>query len=161
MSDFRKYERYAKQIGLFKGLETEEVRDILHQGQSMKFQKGMTIFHEGQPGSSLFSVLSGNVGIYNGEMLIAICKAGDAFGEMSVLGHRPHSATAMAKTDVKLFTLDERELNDILHKGVAVRLLLNVIHTLSGHLADSNTTMAMQYRENKELKTRLEAVRSA
>jgi CRP-like cAMP-binding protein len=161
MSDSKKYESYAKRIGLFKGLTPEEVSNILHRGEVLYFRQGKTIFHAGQPGSNLFILLSGHVGIYNGDMLIATCRVGDAFGEMSVLDHRPHTATAMAKTEVKLFTLNEHQLNEILNQRVAVRLLLNVIHALSGHLADSNAMMTLQNRDLRALKARLEAIEGA
>jgi CRP-like cAMP-binding protein len=161
MADLAKYERYARRIPLFRGLEPEEVAAIIHQGDVIDFREGTTIFHKGQLGSNLFIVLQGRVGIYNESHLIAVCRVGDAFGEMSVLDHRPHSATAMAKTDVRLFLLMESQLNELLHKRVAVRFLLNVIHILSGHLSDSNTMMAMQDREIRELKARLQALGGA
>lgn len=71
-----------------------------------------------------------------------MCKVGDAFGEMSVLNHRPRTATATAETAVRLFTLDEAQVNKILEKRVAVRLLLNVIHVLSERLEDANGWIA-------------------
>ncbi len=142
MKDHEKYERYAKRIALFNGLSPEEVSNILHQGEFFYFGQGKTIFHKGQRGSALFIVFSGTVDIYNDERKIAQCRVGDAFGEMSVLDHRPHTATAAAATDVKLFTLSESQINEILHQRVAVRFLLNVTHLLSGHLADTNSQLA-------------------
>ena len=52
------------------------------------------------------------------------------------------SATAAAKSDVKLFTLDERQINQILDKAVAAKLLSNVIHVLSERLEQANATVA-------------------
>lgn len=158
MSDVSKYERYAKRIPLFKGLEAEEVAAIMRQGEVVDFREGDTIFHQGQLGSNLFIVMRGRVAIYNEMHIVAVCRVGDAFGEMSVLDHRPHSATATAKTDVKLFTLTERQLNDLLNKRVAVRLLLNVIHIMSGHLADTNSLVALQDRQLREANARIKAL---
>jgi len=142
MKDYSKYERYAKRIPLFKGLSPEEISDILHRGQVLVMPQGKTIFYKGQAGNNLFVVLGGTVDIYNDEKRIAKCRVGDAFGEMSVLDHRPRSASAMAATEVKLFTLDESQINDILHQHVAVRFLLNVIHLLSDHLTNTNILLA-------------------
>ena len=70
---------------------------------------------------------------------------------MSVLNHRPRTATAAAETDVKLFTLDESQVNEILEKRVAVRLLLNVVHVLSERLEEANTSIAdIRERGKKE-----------
>lgn len=142
MNDMSRYERYAKRIPLFKGLQPDEISDILHRGEVMYVPKGKTIFYKGQSGNNLFIVFSGVVDIFNDEKRIARCRVGDAFGEMSVLDHRPRSASAMAATEAKLFTLDENQINEMLHQHVAVRLLLNVIHLLSDHLVNTNSLLA-------------------
>lgn len=142
VSDLAKYKRYAKRIPIFKGLTPEEISSILREGRSLSFQQGKTIFHKGQLGRSLFVVFGGTVEIFDGDHKIATCRIGDAFGEMSVLDHRPHSATAVAATDVRLLTLDEDQINGILEQRVAVRFLLNVIHILSGYLVNTNSQIS-------------------
>lgn len=142
MSNTDKYRRYAKRIKIFNGLSADDVSDVLHRGRMVEFRDGQTIFHEGQRGSTIFIVFRGVVDIYVGGKIIAKCRIGDAFGEMSVLNHRPHCATAVAHMDVKLFVIDEDDINDILSQQVAVRFLLNIIHVLSGHLEVANTSIA-------------------
>jgi CRP/FNR family transcriptional regulator, cyclic AMP receptor protein len=142
MSSQEKYARYAERIRIFNGLSPGEVEYILHCGKIIHFYEGQTIFHEGMLGSNLFVVLGGKIAIYNKNRLIAKCTVGDAFGEMAVLNHKPRSATAGALEDVKLFTLDEREINQILDKAVAVKLLLNIIHVLSERLESANSWIA-------------------
>ncbi len=142
MSEEAKYRRYAEKIRIFNGLRPEEVESIIHQGKVLFFREGQTIFHEGQLGSNLFVVLSGKIGIFNKSKMIAQLGVGDAFGEMAVLTHRPRTATAAALSEVRLFTLDEKEINAILERHVAVRLLLNIIHVLSERLAAANALIA-------------------
>lgn len=141
MTDDNKYLRYAEKIRIFKGLIPEEVEYILHHGKILVFREGETIFHEGQLGSNLFIVLSGRIAIYKKNKQIATCNVGDAFGEMAVLNHAPRTATAAAIKETKLFTLDEKQINDILEKHVAVRLLLNIIHVLSERLEEADERM--------------------
>lgn len=141
MKGLEKYRRYAEKIKIFNGLTAEEVEYILHHGKILHFHEGQTVFHEGQLGINLFVVLSGKIAIYNKTKLIAKMHVGDVFGEMAVLNRRPRSATAAALTAVKLFTLDESEVNEILEKHIAVRLLLNIIHVLSERLEVSNATI--------------------
>lgn len=149
MLNREKYEKYARKIKVFNGLTPEDVYDIIHHGKVLQFQKGQTVFHEGMLGSNLFVVLSGQVGIYSKGKQIARCEVGDAFGEMSVLNHRPRCATAGALSDVSLFTLDEAEINQILEKRVAVRILLNIIHILSDRLESANEYIAENCPERK------------
>ena len=149
MDKLEKYEEYAKKIKLFNGLSAEDVGAILKQGEVLDFHQGKTIFFEGQLGSNIFVVFKGEVGIHIHNDLIAKCKVGDAFGEMSVLNHRPHSGTASAVTDVRCFVIREEQLNKILEMRVAVRFLLNVIHILSGHLEIANHKVSEMKRQLK------------
>jgi CRP/FNR family cyclic AMP-dependent transcriptional regulator len=142
MSSPEKLQKYAERIRIFNGLQPSEVEYILQCGKIIHFREGQTVFHEGMLGSNLFVILNGRVAIYKKKRLIAHCVVGDAFGEMAVLNRRPRSATAAAKEDVKLFTLDERQINGILDKAVAVKLLLNVIHVLSERLENANALIA-------------------
>lgn len=142
MSSTDRYKRYAKRIRIFNGVDPDDVADILHRGRFIEFRSGQTIFHKGQRGSNIFVVFRGTVNIYVDDRIIGICRVGDAFGEMSVLNHQPHSGTAMAHTDVKLFTIDENQINTVLDQEVAVRFLLNIIHVLSSHLETANTERA-------------------
>lgn len=142
MKDEEKYRKYAQKIPIFKGFQPEDVDYILRHGKVMEFRSGQTIFHEGMLGSNVFIILSGEVGIYRKNELIAQCKVGDAFGEMAVLNKQPRTATATAISDVRCFTMDEKELNELLQRHIATKLLLNVIHVLSERLESANSWIA-------------------
>lgn len=139
MPDMAKYKKYAEKVAIFAGLSPEDVRMVVQHGKTLYFRQGHTVFHEGMLGDNLFVVLSGEIGIFSKNEMIAKCRVGDAFGEMAVLNNRPRSATASALTESNLFTLDERQINELLEKRVAVRLLLNIIHVLSERLETANT----------------------
>ena len=149
-TDTDKYKRYADRVRIFNGLQPEEVEYILHHGKSLVYPEGKTVFHEGMLGSNLFIVLSGEIAIYNKTEMIAKCRAGDAFGALAVFNHKPRSATAVALQDSKLFTLDERQINEILEKHVAVRLLLNIIHVISERLEAANAWNAALRKQAKQ-----------
>ncbi len=137
-----KNKRYAEKIRLFHALKPEEVGRILKEGRMVNFQKGQTIFHEGQLGSNLFIVFRGEIGIYSKNRLIAKCKVGDAFGEMAVINQSPRSAAATALTDAKLFTLDEAGTKKVLEQDFAVRVLMNIIQVMSERLEVANFSIA-------------------
>ncbi len=139
MDDEKRYKRYSEKVPIFKGLSPGDVEYILKHGKVLNFFEGKTIFHEGMLGSNLFIVLHGEVGIYQKNELIAKCKVGDAFGEMAVLNHEPRSATAASLTESRCFTLDERQVSQLLKKSdVGVKMLLNIIHVLSHRLESAN-----------------------
>jgi CRP-like cAMP-binding protein len=153
MSDMETYRNYASKVHIFHSLQPEEVGHIINKGDVVPYARGQTIFHEGQIGNSIFIVFSGKVGVYQHQKLIARCHVGDAFGVMSALTHEPHSGTASALTSTNIFILHEKDLNAVLEKRVAIRLLLNVVHVLSKRLHDANhRNLKLSDRLNELLK---------
>ncbi len=138
MDNLAKYQQYAEKISIFKGLLPEEVALLIKQGRVFDYPQGKTIFYEGQLGSALFVVLSGKVGLYKKTKEIAVVGVGDVFGEMSVLNKLPRTASAVALTPVRVFTLDEHQLTNMMETKIAVRFLMNIIHILSERLERMN-----------------------
>jgi CRP-like cAMP-binding protein len=64
------------------------------------YPKDSMIFSEGEPGEELFIIQRGSVKIAkivdNNEVLLAVLKTGDIFGEMSLLESKPRAACAVA-----------------------------------------------------------------
>jgi CRP-like cAMP-binding protein len=75
------------------------------------YPKDTMIFSESQPGNELYIIQKGSVKITkivdNNEILIAILKAGDIFGEMSLLENKPRSASAIAYEDSILMAVNK------------------------------------------------------
>lgn len=75
------------------------------------YPKDTMIFSEGQPGQELYIIQKGSVSITkivdNNEVLLAVLKQGDIFGEMSLLEDKPRSASAIAHEDVALLAVNK------------------------------------------------------
>ena len=140
MDDPRKYEKYRKKIKLFHDFSDNDISEVLKHGTTMRFRAGQPIYHEGQMSRTIFVVIEGRVNIESQGYIIAKCRAGDVFGEMSALNHRPHSASADAINAVKLFTLDSKQINKLLEKKIGIQLLLNIIHILTSHIDNANAS---------------------
>jgi CRP-like cAMP-binding protein len=76
---------------------------------SRKYIKDSMIFSEGEPGDELYIIQKGSVKIAkiseNKEVLLAVLKPGDIFGEMALLESKPRTACAVAYEDSVLFTV--------------------------------------------------------
>lgn len=129
----------VNKIDLFRGLKTEDVYRIFTKGMTHSATKGQLIFQKDTVGNNMFVLLGGKLGVFDGEKQIATIKAGESFGEMSLLCDEPRSATLRALEDSNLFALDERIFQKLLTKRVAVRVLLNISRTLAKKLTDANT----------------------
>ncbi len=74
------------------------------------YPKNTMIFSENEPGDELYIIQKGRVKITkivdNNEVLLAMLKAGDIFGEMALLENKPRSASAIAYDDVTLLAVN-------------------------------------------------------
>jgi CRP-like cAMP-binding protein len=91
---------------------------------------GEEIFHQGDPGTALFAVASGEVRVVVGgddgrDHVLRIAGPGEVFGEISVLDGRPRSADAIAATRCRLLVLERRHLLALMERepGVALSLI--------------------------------------
>ena len=138
-ADLAKVQRYIEKVDLFKGLTPEEVIKIVSSGMTMQCVQNEVIFFKGTVGSQMYVVLGGKVGVFgDNDKIIATLTTGDMFGEMALVSKEPRSATVRALETSKLFVLTESAFDKLLTKRVAIRLLLNIIHTLSHRLKASN-----------------------
>ncbi|MDR2510010.1 MAG: cyclic nucleotide-binding domain-containing protein [Spirochaetaceae bacterium] len=70
------------------------------------------VFLEGEPGEDLFIIQAGSIKITrfinNDEVILAILKQGDIFGEMSILESKPRSACAISSGDSTLMVVHKQ-----------------------------------------------------
>ncbi len=75
------------------------------------YPKDTMIFCEGQQGKELYIIQKGSIKITkivdNKEVLLAVLKPGDIFGEMSLLEDKPRSASAMAHEEAVLLAVNK------------------------------------------------------
>ena len=75
------------------------------------YPKDTMIFSEGQPGEELYIIQRGSVKITkivdNNEVLLAVLKQGDIFGEMALLEAKPRSASAVAYENCTLLAVNK------------------------------------------------------
>jgi CRP-like cAMP-binding protein len=68
------------------------------------------IFSEGEPGDELYLIQKGSVKIAkivdNNEVLLAVLKTGDIFGEMALLESKPRAACAVAYEDCQVLAVN-------------------------------------------------------
>ena len=92
---------------------------------------GKPIFSENEKSGGLFSkgarmylLLDGEIGLMIKGKFFGVVKAGEIFGELAVIAGVPRSATAMAKADCKVLSLDEKQFHAALQKTPEFALML-------------------------------------
>ena len=103
------------QSGLFQGLSEDAVEPVVSRLETITLPRGRVVFNEGEPGDSLYIVLSGKIKLSRRapdgrENVLAVMGPSDQFGELSVFDPGPRTATATAVTDVKLARMPQSTL---------------------------------------------------
>ena len=82
------------------------------------YQKDEIIFCEGEQGDELFIIQKGSVKIVkiteNSEILLAVLKSGDIFGEMSLLESKPRAASIVAYEDCQLMAVNRENFQHMI-----------------------------------------------
>jgi len=111
-----------------------------------RFGKGEVIFHKDDPATHLFVISSGTVKISiqdetGREVLIAIYRGGDAFGDLALLDDGPRSATVTALTETTAYMLAGSDFFAVMEKNPkALRALLSrltrIVRRVTGQVGD-------------------------
>ena len=98
---------------------------------------GETIFREGEPGDTMYLIVSGSVGVSKGEThasrLIDTIGPGDFFGEMAIIADIPRSATVTALDPTDLIVIDRKQFLASLENQpeIAIAVIKTLILRLS------------------------------
>jgi CRP/FNR family cyclic AMP-dependent transcriptional regulator len=108
-----------QQIPLFADMPQDQLQSLTGALERRIYRKGQIILHQGDPGDSLFVVVSGRVRIYTlssegHELSVWICDEGDFFGEMALLTGEPRSAYAQAMQHTDVLILNRQAFRSFL-----------------------------------------------
>ena len=101
--------------GIFQGVEPEAAESLAKEMETIDVRKGEIVFSEGEPGDSLYIVLSGKIKVGRRaadgrQNLIAVMGPSDMVGELSLFDPGPRTATATAVLDTRLARLRKQAL---------------------------------------------------
>jgi hypothetical protein len=125
-------------VGLFAGLEEEQLTRLAASCQHTVFEQGAEVFRQGEPCEEMYLLLEGEVSIQleGREQPVGTVRAGECLGEISVLTGGEHSATARAVTSVEAGVLTKKDLQSLvrLRPGIGVVLYRNLARGLGEKL---------------------------
>lgn len=125
---------------LFFGLNRKHCRALMPNMQRRHYQKGETIFKEGDTGIGVVLVFSGEVLICANNVELANLSNGDFFGEVALVNDEPRTADAIAKSDCDLVFFLRPHLYELMSVSpkIAAQLTLNIAKTLATRLRKTN-----------------------
>ncbi|SDT61747.1 transcriptional regulator /transcriptional regulator, Crp/Fnr family [Bradyrhizobium canariense] len=106
--------RSCARIRFFCDLEPEALDQLCRYAKHSTLKRGATIFSKGDPGNSLFAVISGTVKISissadGRSAILNLIGAGEPFGEIAVLDGQVRTADAIANTSCEILAIDRRD----------------------------------------------------
>jgi CRP/FNR family transcriptional regulator, cyclic AMP receptor protein len=126
-------------VGILGDLGDEDLRKVLAIAQRVTFKAGETIMHEGEQGEAMYFFVQGEVDVTKNLTL----KLGDrdfataeksmnklsanwvsVFGEMSVFGPEPRSATITASSDCVLYKVNRAEFTKLCDEECKIGLAI-------------------------------------
>lgn len=140
-----------KKVPFFKGLHDTEIMQVIKIAHSRRYKKNDIIFRKEDLGNSFFIVKEGKVKIYTSlggdkKKTFAFLNRGDFFGEMSLLGGKVRSASAMAAEDTELYAISKRNFAKLISGNH--EFTLKLLHTLADRLTKADNEIASMLFHN-------------
>ncbi len=163
-------ELVLKQIPLFSTLPETELRDLRNLLHPCELEAGSILFYESDIGDRLSVILSGEVEVIKAlgtaeERLLAVLGKGDFIGEMSLLYRdRQRSASARARTPVRLLELTQADFNNLLKRlpdlafAIMEEMSLRLRNTEDATIRDlqaKNIQLAQAYTDLKQAQAQI------
>ncbi|MEL7399007.1 MAG: cyclic nucleotide-binding domain-containing protein [Pseudomonadota bacterium] len=156
LTDFEGVVPLLHGIPIFGGLSESQLREIFKRLQRVSYREGEVIFKEGDCASYIYIVEQGRVKLVFDEHGVYLTKAelepGMCFGETSVIGIQPHSATTIAMEDCELLILSGETLGELFEtdKALFSILILNIARESCRRLYKTNKQLVELLSENTD-----------
>lgn len=131
---------------VFAPLSQRERLDLAARMHPKHFGRNEVIFHRDDAGGHIYLIAAGTVKITveeesGQEVVIALARGGDVFGELALFDESQRSATVTALTETTAFTLASKDFSDVVkHNAAAMWELLSLlarrIRRSTGHIED-------------------------
>ncbi len=133
--------KILKKIAVLSGLQEKEYQTVLAMCSSTVAKKGEILFEQGDDGSSMYILLSGEIDInVEGVGTVHVMKAGEILGEIGLVKNISRTAGAVIKEDCVLLELYSEILHQVVKKQPRVGYIImrNVARILADRLDQSN-----------------------
>ena len=99
-----------KSLPLFESVSDEDLRKISPFVSEVSVSEGKHLVDEGDYAYEFMAIEEGSAEVRRGDQLVAELGPGDFFGEMGLIDSERRNATVIAKTPLRLITLDRWDM---------------------------------------------------
>lgn len=147
LENFESVLHILDEISLLGGFSNDQVKVVFDHLSCISYKKGDIIFEQGDTASEIYIIRSGTIKIFvnmdSTPLELIEYGTGQCFGESSAIGILPHSASAIATSDLRLLVLPNKELNKIFKDDSALfgQLILNIAREVCRRLHNADETI--------------------
>jgi uncharacterized membrane protein len=138
-------------VPIFQLLDKDELKDLSSYIDEGQFGAGQTVFKKGEPGGTMYVVISGRVETFimdeDGErVVLETVGPGQIFGELSIFDGEPRSASAIALEPTRTAIIDRSDLSDLFAKRP--HAALDVLTVLSQRIRRTDHLLSQRVARN-------------
>jgi CRP/FNR family transcriptional regulator, cyclic AMP receptor protein len=140
-----------RNVALFQGFQPTELEELTRTAIVHHYDTGSSIFHQGDPGTTLYIIIRGQVEIYLLDaamqpIVLQQMQHGDYFGELSLFDQKPRSAHARALKDVELLEITQAQIADCISRYP--RAALTLLQTMADRLRSTDEMLMQRAAKN-------------
>lgn len=110
---------HLKNVPLFSSLNVRQLDILYKTGLIRRYPKGSIIVQQNASGDTFYIVISGRakvtlLNVDGKEIVLAVLKEGDFFGELSLLDNEPRSASVIIMEDATVFSLTRTQFYQLI-----------------------------------------------
>jgi CRP/FNR family cyclic AMP-dependent transcriptional regulator len=143
-------------VSFFSLLDDDERTTLATRLDVVREPKGKTLFNVGDPGGALFVLIKGEVELFfkndTGERIVVeTVRAGDFFGEISLLDGGPRSTSAIVNDDLEALVVDRGDLDEFLRLRPAAAL--DLLTAIGKRLRETTRLLRHSASKNPNVET--------
>jgi CRP-like cAMP-binding protein len=139
-----------KTVRIFQSLDDDAICEISNKATLVTAKKGDVLIKEGEAGDAFYIINSGiarvHTHIHNNSLNLALLRAGDYFGEWSLLTGSPRAATVTAVTQMEMVRMGSEEFMALINRHPDIRTSIDQI----AHERNSRTKYARNAPESAQ-----------
>ena len=141
---------YLKKSRLFSHLPNRILEQLLPLSHLEDYPSGSEILTEGAINTKVFFLMSGGVSVYaGGNKISKLRRKGDIFGEMSIISKKPCSASIIAETPVKLFSIKAKYIGE--YTDIEANELENILYRLFAMILTDKLSLTNKKAQQYEI----------
>ncbi len=137
-----------KKVEIFKSLPTPIIEELSKKMIFCNFQADINIINQGEKGSSMYVIFSGEVKVHDNEFTITTLNSGNFFGEFSLLDDEPRSLSVSTLTISDIGNIKQEDFYSVLNKHPEITK--DIIKVMLKRLRNQNQQIINQLREKQK-----------